>query len=281
MPISVQEALRDAHLLKSVSESSALDTELLLGHAMGESREYLRTHGEDAITSEVCNKFRSLMSRRIEGEPVAYLIGYREFWDFDLKVNQSVLIPRPETEILVGQCLAKLDHKNSSVRIADLGTGSGAIAIAMARANSNWHIDAVDISEDALVVAQENAARLQVNNIEFHLGSWCDGLPAAEYDLIVSNPPYVSPGDRHLQEGDLLFEPLIALVSENSGLAALNSIMQSATDYLKKEAWLLMEHGYDQQQRLIVLLQDLGYESVTGHKDYAGVDRVVQGIWIK
>ena len=281
MPSSVQQALAVADSLKPVSESYQLDTELLLAHVLGTSREYLRAHNDDAISAENLEQFSNLIERRKQGEPVAYLLGYKEFWDFSLKVNSSVLIPRPETEQLVEKCLEKLESRNQdeSIRIADLGTGSGAIAIALARANSSWQVHGVDISDDALTVARANASTLGADNIEFHRGSWCDGLPAEKFDLIVANPPYVEPGDAHLQAGDLPFEPTIALVAADSGFSALDQIAQEARKFLKKDAWLLMEHGYSQQKNLIEKLKLLAYAEITGCKDYAEVDRIVMAQW--
>ena len=275
MSSSVQKALGIADSLKCVSENSLLDTELLLAHVLGKTREYLRANNEKEISLDCLDQFTKLIERRKRGEPIAYLIGRKEFWDFDLRVNSSVLIPRPETEELVGKCLDKLDGRNDSVRIADLGTGSGAIAIALARANSSWQVHAVDISEDALAVARCNAASLGAGNIEFHLGSWCDALPEEEFDLIVANPPYVEARDEHLQQGGLPFEPTVALVAEDSGFSALDEIMMGASQFLKKDAWLLMEHGYSQQKKLLHKLALLGYSEVEGCKDYANVDRIV------
>ena len=275
MSSSVQKALGIADSLKSVSENALLDTELLLAHVLGKTREYLRANNEKGISSDCLDQFTKLIERRKRGEPIAYLIGRKEFWDFDLRVNSSVLIPRPETEELVEKCLDKLDGRNDSVRIADLGTGSGAIAIALARASSSWQIHAVDISEDALAVARYNAASLGVGNIEFHLGSWCDALPEEKFDLIVANPPYIEARDEHLQQGGLPFEPIVALVAEDSGFSALDEIMMGASQLLKKDAWLLMEHGYSQQKKLLHKLASLGYSEIEGCKDYASVDRIV------
>ncbi len=280
MTISLQQALADADSLKTVSESYQLDAELLLSHVIEKPREYLKAHSEDEVSEEHYTQFQALIARRQKGEPVAYLVGHKAFWDFDLQVNESVLIPRPETEVLVELCLTKLENSATSLRIADLGTGSGAIAIALARANTDWQVHAVELSKPALVVAQSNAKSLAVNNIEFHLGSWCDGLPGEKFDLIVANPPYVEPGDKHLQQDGLPFEPTLAQVAEDSGFAAQNKIMHGAINYLKKDAWLLMEHGYNQQQQLLKNLVELGFGEVEGHKDYAGVERVVQGRWI-
>ena len=266
MSVTVQQALHAAESLKPVSESALLDTELILSHVLDKSRGYLRAYSEEKISETAYSEFKTLLDRRRQGEPVAYIIGKKAFWDFELSVNESVLVPRPETEFLVELCLAKLKNDSGSKRIADLGTGSGAIAIAVALANSDWQVHATDISEDALAVARDNAQSLDVNNIVFHQGSWCDGLPAETFDLILANPPYVAFGDKHLEEGDLPFEPSVALAVEESGFGALNSIMNKASEYLKKDSWLLMEHGYNQQAQLIKNLNELGYEKVAGYK---------------
>ena len=281
MSVTVQQALHAAESLKPVSESALLDTELILSHVLDKSRGYLRAHSEEKISETAYSAFKTLLDRRRQGEPVAYIIGKKAFWDFELSVNESVLVPRPETEFLVELCLAKLKNDSGSKRIADLGTGSGAIAIAIALANSDWQVHATDISEDALAVARDNAQSLDVNNIVFHQGSWCDGLPAEKFDLILANPPYVAFGDKHLEEGDLPFEPSVALAVEESGFGALNSIMNKASEYLKKDSWLLMEHGYNQQAQLIKNLNELGYEKVAGYKDFAGIDRIVEAKWPK
>ena len=281
MSVTVQQALHAAESLKPVSESALLDTELILSHVLDKSRGYLRAYNEEKISETAYSEFKTLLDRRRQGEPVAYIIGKKAFWDFELSVNESVLVPRPETEFLVELCLAKLKNDSGSKRIADLGTGSGAIAIAIALANSDWQVHATDISEDALAVARDNAQSLDVNNIVFHQGSWCDGLPAEKFDLILANPPYVAFGDKHLEEGDLPFEPSVALAVGESGFGALNSIMNKASEYLKKDSWLLMEHGYNQQAQLIKNLNELGYEKVAGYKDFAGIDRIVEAKWPK
>ena len=281
MSVTVQQALHAAESLKPVSESALLDTELILSHVLDKSRGYLRAYSEEKISETAYSEFKTLLDRRRQGEPVAYIIGKKAFWDFELSVNESVLVPRPETEFLVELCLAKLKNDSGSKRIADLGTGSGAIAIAIALANSDWQVHATDISEDALAVARDNAQSLDVNNIVFHQGSWCDGLPAETFDLILANPPYVAFGDKHLEEGDLPFEPSVALAVEESGFGALNSIMNKASEYLKKDSWLLMEHGYNQQAQLIKNLNELGYEKVAGYTDFAGIDRIVEAKWPK
>ena len=279
MPLSIKQALEMERELRPTSDSPLLDTEILLSFAVSQTREHLRANGAIFLTSDQEKKFMQLFNRRTFGEPVAYIVGKRAFWDFELLVNSSDLIPRPETEHLVELALELVTSRQEPIRIADLGTGSGAIAIAIARANEEWEIHAIEISESSLQVARLNAHNLGLRNIEFHMGSWCDGLPEKRFDLIVANPPYIKSGDSHLLKGDLPYEPLIALVAEELGYSALNEIIDQAHQYLKKDAWLLIEHGYEQQETLINRLMDVGYVDAVGHKDFSGVNRVVLARW--
>ena len=283
MSISIKQALAEAGDLGARSESRQLDGELLLAAALGQSREYLHTWPGNAVDAPALSRYRGYLQRRRRGEPVAYILGRKPFRDFELRVNSHVLIPRPETEQLVELALERARsmqaREQEPLAIADLGTGSGAIAIAMARANTNWRVSAVDISADALAVARGNAADLGVDNIEFSVGCWCDGLTQPEYDMIIANPPYVAPESDYLQGGDLAFEPTIALVAAESGLADLTSIIRQSRDYLKKDAWLLLEHGFDQQRTLIQRLQEAGFANVEGRRDYGGIDRMVAARW--
>lgn len=280
MSISIEEALAAGASLQTVSDSWRLDVELLLAEVLGKSREHLYTWPSESLGTDQERNFRDFLDRRLAGEPVAYLLGRKAFWDFELQVDSRVLIPRPETECLVEQALQiGKTFSDASPRVADLGTGSGAIAIALARGNPLWLVTAVDISADALELASLNAAQLGAENIEFRHGSWCDGLEADEYAMIVANPPYVAEGDRHLQQGDLPFEPAIALVASDSGLGDLSRIIQQGKRVLKKDAWLLLEHGFDQQDRLRTLLANEGFKNVVGHKDYANTDRLVCAQW--
>jgi len=261
--------------LRSISDSSLLDTEIILSFVLSRSREYLRAYDEIQLTRLEEDSFIKLFNRRKLGEPIAYIVEKCSFWDFDLFVNSSVLIPRPETERLVEFALELASEREGPICIADLGTGSGAIALALALENARWDIHAVEISEAALEVARINARNLGVNNIEFHMGSWCDGLPDERFDLIIANPPYIAQGDNNLLAGDLSYEPRIALVSAESGYSALNEIVDKAYGFLKNGAWLLIEHGYDQQETLLSKLKCTGYSDIVGHKDFSGVDRIV------
>jgi release factor glutamine methyltransferase len=208
-------------------------------------------------------------------EPIAYILGRQAFWDFELIVNSSVLIPRPETELLVETALELLDNSVTAA-VLDLGTGSGAIALALAANNKRWSVTAVDSSESALGVAADNAKLLQFSNIEFVQTSWCDGLPTEHFDLIAANPPYVEAGDKHLSEGSLPFEPIAALVAEENGLADIRAIAKQSRYCLKKNSWLLIEHGFQQKLAVEKILVDTGYANIECVKDLAGLDRLTK-----
>jgi release factor glutamine methyltransferase len=207
----------------------------------------------------------------VSGHPIAYLIGTKGFWNFDLKVTADVLVPRPETELLVEIILEHLDSKKQL--IADLGTGSGAIALALASERPEWQLVATDSSQAALNLAEENAKNLQLNNIEFRQGSWAAALKRENFDAIVSNPPYIDKGDTHLKQGDVRYEPVQALVAEDQGLADLKQIAAQALDKLKPGAILLMEHGYQQGEAVRHLLTQSGYNEIQTYKDLAGLER--------
>ena len=209
------------------------------------------------------------------GEPVAYILGSRDFWMLTLRVNRHVLIPRPETELLVETALALVTTPEAS--IADLGTGSGAIALAIASERPVWKILATDMSGDALTVASDNASQLNIVNVEFRQGSWCDALPPQLFDLIVSNPPYIDAADAHLTQGDLRFEPHSALVAADDGLADIRTLCSQAPQCLKPGGWLLLEHGWTQGPTVAAILQSSGLETVRTLKDLNGNDRVSLG----
>ena len=273
--LTIKQALDQARPLQEVSESWQLDAELLLAAALGANRTHLFTWPEQQLLAPQLDVYRSHCQRRQQGEPIAYILGTQAFWDFDLLVNSRVLIPRPETELLVEIAIELLHGRQASpLRILDLGTGSGAIALALARCNSGWRLTAVDRSEEALQVARLNAEKLKVSNIEFRQASWCAGLEEMEYDMIVANPPYVAPDDEHLQKGDIQFEPLCALVAAENGLADIREIAAQASQHLKKEAWLLIEHGYNQKEEVAVILRAAGYSNIQCYQDIANIDRM-------
>ena len=279
MSLSIGKALSMSQTLRPYVESYLVDTEIILGFVVAKTREYLRAHEEESLTETQMKEFKLMLCKRKQGMPVAYIVGKRCFWDFELTVNESVLIPRPETELLVDFALKSIGNFKRAERIADLGTGSGAIAIALARGNPECSVHAVDISPDALEVAKTNARNLGVSNIIFHEGSWCDGLPDLNFDLIVANPPYIPNDDIHLTEGGLQYEPRLALTAEKSGYSELDLIIQNSCNFLKKDSWLLLEHGYNQQGSVIEELNKFGYSDMLGLKDYSGIDRVVAARW--
>ena len=278
MSVSIADALASAGELKS--DSSRLDIELLLAHALGKRREFLLAHPEENIPEHVFAEFQQLLERRRQGEPIAYILGVKGFWDFDLRVTPAVLIPRPETELIVEQVLELYKgREGDSLTVADLGTGSGALAIALARCNPDWQVLATDISEQALVVARDNACKLDVERIVFRKGRWCEPLLDESCDLIVANPPYVRAGDKHLERDGLPFEPLSALVAEEEGLADLREIIVSAPRCLKRDSWLLLEHGFEQATAVADLMRGAGYVDIHCQRDYAGIDRMTRGRW--
>jgi len=269
MPLSVRQALAQSGLVP-------VDAKALLAHVLDRNRAWLAAHAEDAMTPVQAEAFFALCRRRVNGEPVAYLTGTREFWGLELAVTPDVLIPRPETETLVEFALAKLP-RDRPVRVLDMGTGSGAIALAIAHDRPNATVLATDSSAAALAVAQGNAQRLLLTNVQFAVADWYGGLPPEHWDLIASNPPYVGADDAYLQEGDLRFEPTAALSSGPDGLAALRVIVDGARDRLLPGGWLVVEHGHDQSEVVRDLFRAAGFSEVSANRDLAGIPRIVAG----
>lgn len=259
--------------LKPISEAPQLEAEVLLGHVLNVTRTQLHMRGNEILSEEDQQLFDELVSRRKHGEPIAYLLGYREFWSLLLEVTPDTLIPRHETELLVELALHKFPH-DARINAADLGTGSGAIALALAFENPQWKIIATDAHHNALQIAQRNALRLNLSNVEFRLGDWCEALRQDQFDLIVSNPPYIHEHDPHLTQGDVRYEPQTALVAHDQGLRDLKIIIEQAYQHLLPGGWLLLEHGYDQSEAVINVLQQNYYINIIDQQDYAGVDRV-------
>jgi release factor glutamine methyltransferase len=273
--ITIKQALRMASHAIAGSDTVQLDAELLLAAVLGKSRTYLYTWPEQVLSPAERSYFESVLERRVMGEPVAYILGTRDFWTLTLRVNRHVLIPRPETELLVEMTLALVTTQEAC--IADLGTGSGAIALAIASERPVWKVVATDMSGDALTVASDNASQLNIVNVEFRQGSWCDALPPQLFDLIVSNPPYIDAADAHLTQGDLRFEPRSALVAADDGLADIRTLCSQAPQRLKPGGWLLLEHGWTQGPTVAAILQSSGLETVRTLKDLNGNDRVSLG----
>lgn len=274
-PATISELLRQATGLLT-TESAQLDAEILLAHALGKPRSHLHAWPEKTPTAEQQHQFRKLLQARIDGQPVAYLTGQREFWSLPLTVTPATLIPRPETETLVALALDHIPAGSTAV-IADLGTGSGAIALAIARERPRAQLLATDISAAAIETAIGNAQQLGISNIEFRRGDWCDALADTTLDIIVSNPPYIRDADPHLQQGDVRFEPRSALASGGKGMDDLTKIAHCARQHLRTGGWLLMEHGYDQRDAVMQLLASCGFRNITDHEDDAGLSRVIAG----
>lgn len=257
---------------------------LLLRHVLGVSDAWLVAHADETVDDSHAAAFRALVARRARGEPVAYLTGARGFHELDLHVTPDVLIPRPETELLVDLALARIPgrgevsaQRHPGYRIADLGTGSGAIALAIARARPDVGVLATDASEAALAIARGNARRLGLPNVDFRQGDWCAALGDTGFDLIVSNPPYIAEADPHLQEGDLRFEPRAALASGADGLDAIRVIVRDAPARLRNGGWLLFEHGFEQGAAVRELLTAHGYTEIFTERDLEGRERVSGG----
>ncbi|MGH8373340.1 MAG: peptide chain release factor N(5)-glutamine methyltransferase [Gammaproteobacteria bacterium] len=262
--------------LDAGSDSARLDAELLLTQVLGRSRGYLRAWPEQAVEDGHQREFDRLLVARLQGTPLAYLAGQREFWSLPLKLTRDTLIPRPDTELLV-QTALECSPADAAWRIADLGTGSGAIAAAISSERLLCRITATDVSRAALDVARENAATLGLGNIEFRCGDWFAPLSGTHYNLIVSNPPYVREGDPHLDEGDVRFEPRRALISGPDGLDAIRQIIEKAPAYLLPGGWLLLEHGYDQAESVRALFAAQNFAGIRSVKDLAAHERVTLG----
>lgn len=250
--------------------------ELLLTRALGIDRVRLVAHPELGAAAADNPRYLAWIERRLAGEPVAYILGEREFYGLALHVTPAVLIPRPETELLVDLALARIPE-NKPCDILDLGTGSGCIAVVIAQARPLARVVASDLSRSALEVAQRNAQRHGLRNIEVQHGDWFEPLAGERFELIVSNPPYVAAGDPHLRRGDLRFEPAQALTGGTDGLALLRDIVAQAAAYLASDGWLLLEHGYDQADALAASLREAGYRDLMMARDLAGLPRVSGG----
>ena len=278
MTVTIKQALDVAASELSQSDSPRLDAELLLAHILSVERSHLYAYPERTLGCVVCQRFDVLVRRRAQSEPIAYLLGEKSFWDLTLKVSSAVLIPRPETELLVETAL-ELGASAKSLRVTDLGTGSGAIALAVGQSRPLWRITGTDTSPDALEIARQNRGTLGLSNVDFQEGSWCDPLPSGSMDIIIANPPYIAPEDPYLSLRELRYEPVMALRAESNGYRDLQSIGAQAREKLVSGGWLLLEHGYAQHETLLALLRGFGYIDVEGKKDLAGVPRMVQARW--
>jgi release factor glutamine methyltransferase len=269
--------LAAASALASVSDTPELDAEVLLAHALGSRRSRLQSHAGEERSDAERTAFQRLVERRATGEPVAYIVGAKEFWSLRLAVSSAVLVPRPETELLVERAL-KLGA-TPALRALDLGTGAGPIALALAHERPHWQITATDVSEAALALARTNAVALRQPQVEFLLGSWFEPLGGRSFDLIVSNPPYVAGDDPVLLQAPLCYEPRVALTTEGDALCDLRRIIRAAPAHLARGGWLLLEHGTTQAGEVARELVVRGFRHVRSQRDLAGHERMTEAQW--
>lgn len=276
-PATIKQLLADgAKQFERVSDSVRLDANLLLAHALDKPRSYLLAHADETPDNDARQRYASLVERRATGEPVAYILGHQEFWSLRFDVCDAVLIPRPETETLVTKAL-EIIPEHEPWRMADLGTGSGAIAVAVASERPHCEVVATDISTAALAMARDNAQRHHIENIELRQGNWLEAVSEGGWEMIVSNPPYVSENDPHLDAPSMQFEPRQALIAPANGLRCLREIIEAAPPLLTQGGWLLLEHGANQAEFVTRLMAAQGFINVATATDLAGHPRVSYG----
>lgn len=273
--MTIADCLLRASELESVSDTARLDVEVLLSRVLNKPRVYLYTWPDRSLDESELAQFSDLLARRGSGEPVAYLLGEKEFWSLVLKVNTSTLIPRPETETLIEVALEKLPA--DACKVLDLGTGTGAIALALASERPAWTLVAVDSNPAAVQLAIENARRHGLKNVHITRSNWFENVGGERFDMIVSNPPYLDASDPHLGQGDVRFEPPSALIADKHGLADLEQIIDSSRLYLRSGGWLLVEHGCEQGESVRRLFSECAYGRVHTRPDLAGLDRITLG----
>ena len=266
----LQQATRQ---LQPLSPLASDDARLLLGHQLNVSNSYLYSHGDDTLSDANLQAVNQLLNRAVQDEPMAYIIGRWPFWNIELEVAPCTLIPRPDTELLVEQALEL--PLPAAARVLDLGTGTGAIALALACNQPLWQVTAVDKISAAVELARRNAQRLALTNCKILQSDWFDAVHDQQFDLIISNPPYIEPDDPHLAA--LHYEPVSALIAAEHGMADLATICQQASAYLAPKGWLWLEHGYNQSQAVRQLLTQAGFQQVQSRKDYGNNWRISGG----
>jgi release factor glutamine methyltransferase len=276
---SIAQCLQLSPELDAISDSARLDIELILCHVLQKNRTYLFTWPDKVLSPEQAETFQVFFNRRKSGEPIAHILGQREFWSLPLAVNNSTLIPRPDTELLVELVLELFagDIPQQKRSCLDLGTGTGAIVLAIASEKPDWQLVGVDKSADAVALAEQNRRQLHFSHVQIKQSDWFSAIPAQQFDVIVSNPPYIDPQDPHLDQGDVRFEPRSALIADNHGLADIALIIQQSWNHLHEQGWLLLEHGYDQGQAVRDLLRARGFTQVETRRDLGGNERVSFG----
>lgn len=275
--VSIRSALSyGRQSLQQTQDSASLEAQILLAHCLQKDRSYLITWPDQSLSDLQWQQYQLLIEQRTQGKPVAYILGYKEFWSLNFKVSEATLIPRPETEHLVELALTKIPVEKQTL-IADLGCGCGAVALAIAKERPASHVIATDISKDTIKIAKHNAATLNIANVSFIQTHWLGGFKPNCFDLIVSNPPYIEATDPHLQQGDLPYEPIGALASGHNGLQDIQTIIHQSPDHLKANAWLMLEHGYNQGGRVKQLLTQNHFSNVTCITDLSLQDRISLG----
>ncbi len=266
-------------MLADCSDTPKLDAQVILADVLDKDLTYLITWSDKEILDQQNTEFQVLLSRRLAGEPVAYLVGYKEFWSLPLAVSPSTLIPRPDTETLVELVLDH--HQNPTLKLLDLGTGTGAIALALASENQHWQITAVDNNAEAVNLAIGNAKRLAISNVNVIESDWYGALFNEQFDVIVSNPPYIDELDEHLVQGDVRFEPKSALVAGEHGLADIKHIIDLGRNHLLNHGKMYIEHGYNQGIAVRQLFEYLGYSEAVTEQDLAGNDRITWAVFTR
>ncbi|MBQ4857904.1 peptide chain release factor N(5)-glutamine methyltransferase [Pseudoalteromonas sp. MMG007] len=278
MALTLEQAVAaGADLLASSSESAKLDAQVLLLHILQKPRSYLFTWPEHELSDDQQSQFNVFIQRRLKGEPVAHITGLREFWSLSLEVNATTLIPRPDTETLV-ECALNMVMPDKA-KVLDLGTGTGAIALALGSEMPNWQIVAVDKVTDAVALANKNQQRLGINNVEVKQSNWFSALQGEKFNLIVTNPPYIEQDDIHLNQGDVRFEPLSALVADEAGMSDIKQIISHSRDYLLSSGYLLIEHGFEQAEAVRYLFKQMAFIDIKTVKDFGNNDRVTLAQW--
>lgn len=264
--------------LAACSDTAQLDAEVLLCHCLQKNRSFLRAWPEHLLNSQQISQFQALIAQRQYGTPIAYLTRQREFWSRNFSVSPDVLIPRPDSELLIELSLDWLPADQTS-KIIDLGAGSGILALTLAAERPQVEMLATDISAAAIKIAQLNADQLQINNVQFLQSNWFDRVTDVGFDLVISNPPYIAANDPHLRQGDVRFEPQSALISDENGLKDIRLIVAQARKHLKNGGRLLIEHGYNQQAEVQAIFRQFDYHQIHTHQDLSGNPRVTSGVW--
>jgi release factor glutamine methyltransferase len=276
--LSIAQAMAYRSQLAGQSDSAELDTALLLCRCLNKSRSYLYSWPERELTATELQQFQALFARRLAGEPIAHILGCRDFWSLTLAVSPASLIPRPDTECLV-ECALEIIRSHDQPQILDLGTGTGAIALAVASERSDAQLLGVDYLAEAVALAESNRVAHGLTNVAFLQSNWFTELAGRQYQMIVSNPPYIDPDDPHLSSGDVRFEPRSALVAADGGMADIKHIVQLAPSYLLPGGVLLLEHGFQQAAAVRHLLEGRGFSGIESRRDYGGNERMTMGIW--